>query len=346
MKTFLAPEIREADYQRLLGQIDALLWELVYLPLVDLVRPALPAPVRKTLAPRDLKAATPRELRNAGEAEGAAALKKALQTGAAQMLPDPTGKSALFAVAKPDRRVSDGLKAFGCRLNKTTGLWACAPAQVPAWVRAEASGYALKMRAVHDSVDKLLGDLEAKVDAAVDNFNLTKGADHAIGEVAKSWKESAKSLEVVPDLGAAGLQALGAGFAANAKIPIKGWAKETIARLRAEVDANARQGFRAEGLAERIRNEYGVSKGRAGLIARQETGNFMAAYTEARAADAGLRRYIWRATRDARTREDHKKLDGTVQRFDRPPVTDSASGARNNPGRDFRCRCRAAIVIE
>lgn len=363
MKTLAGQELRYGDYKEILARVDALLWALVYQPVVDLVRPTLPRRLRAEVAAGVLRDATAAELRNAPED----ALRKALRDGAVQIVPDPTGEYALFVVAKPDRRVSDGLRAFGASVDKRTGVWRCLPAQVPAWVRLEAEGYGVKARAAHDAVLKALDDIQGRVDHAIDEASLARAADHAIGEVASGWKETAKGMQVTPDLGPAGQAALAAGFARSRGIQItspgtkvglvdalefstkrevKVWAQEALDRLREQVDENAAQGYRAEGLADRIRNEYGVSKGRADLIARQETNNFMANYRAARAADAGLKRYQWFCVRDAKTRKDHLALHGQIFRYDTPPVTDTRTGARNNPGQDFRCRCNDRPMIE
>ena len=363
MKYLPGQEVKESDYAKLLEAIDKLIWDAVYKPVVDLVRPAMPKVLRPEIAEKELTTSTPKELRNAGDA----ALKKALQDGAVQVVPGPKAGVVLFIVAKPARAISDSLRAFGAELDKRTGNWTCAKAKVPAWVRLEAEGYAAKARATHEAVKKLITDLKSKVDAIIDRANLAKAADHAISEVAGGWKEQAKALEVKPDLGPEGQQALAAAFERSRGIQIKStgtkvdmvdaldqvtkrevkvWAAEALERLRNQVDENAEQGYRAEGLARRIRDEYGVSKGRADLIARQETSNFMVAHTAARAADAGLKRYQWYCVRDAVTRKDHLKLHGKIFRFDSPPITDSRTGARNNPGCDWRCRCLARIVIE
>ena len=351
MKTLPPQELKHGDYAELLKRIDALFWEIVYKPIVDLVRPSLPAAARAQLAPRDLRDASPAELRNAGDEEGAAALRKALQTGTVQMIQDPTGKSAQFvqfAVVKADRRISDGLKAFGCKLNKTTGFWYCSPAQVPAWVRAEASSYGAKAAKTHEEAQRLLDSLEGRVEAAVEQFSLKKATEHATGEIEAGWQTSAKMLEVVPDLGAAGRAELVRGFDAKARIPIVRWAQEAIDRLREQVDANAMAGYRAEGLAERIRTEYGVTKGRADLIARQETNNFMSAYRAARALDAGLTRYVWEiADRSARTRPGHKDINGRIFTYkEKAPALYMSCGKPCNPGEDFRCRCVDRPVVE
>lgn len=366
VKTLPGQELTRKDYAELLKRVDAVLWALIYKPVVDLVRPTLPKPAAALIAPRNLRDATPRELHNAAEDEGRAALLRGLKDGSVQMVPDHTGKRALFAVVRPDRRVSDGLKSFGCVLNKTTGYWACASAQVPAWALLEADSYASKARLNHEAVFQVIDDLEQNLDHLVDEQNLEKASDHAVSEVTRGWKERAKALEIMPDLGPVGMASLSQQFARTRDIPIKSpgkvgmvdavdlstkkaikvWGHEALERLRTQVEKNALQGYRAEGMAQRIRDEFGVSKSRADLIARQEVDNFMAAYHAATAADAGLSRYVWTCVRDSRTRQAHKDLNGRIFSFANPPITDPRTSARNNPGQDFRCRCRARILIE
>lgn len=363
MKTLPGQEVGPSEYEPLLDAVDRLLWEIVYKPIVDLVRPSLPASVRKQIAPKTLQSQTPRELHNAGDD----ALRAALKDGRVQIISEKKGET-VFTVPKPDRHISDGLKSFGARVNKSTGLWSCPRERVPAWVRLEAESYNTRSRAAHEAVKGLIDDLAGKVDDLVDRANLSKASDETVNKVQKgAWKEGAKKLEASWNLGPSGQNALAkafersrgiqikspaskvsvvAAFDESAKREVKVWAAEALARLRAEVEANAEQGYRADGLAERIRNEYGVSKTRSELIARQETSNFMANYREARASDAGLKRYQWYCVRDARTRKDHLALHGTIQYYSRPPVTDQRTGARNNPGQDFRCRCVDRPVIE
>ncbi len=362
MKFLEVNELKESAYAKLLADIDRLIWESVYKPIVDLVRPSLPKVLRAEIAPRELQESTARELRNASDD----ALRKALRDGAVQIVPGQKPEDVLFIVAKPDRHVSDGLRAFGAKLDKRTGNWTCEKSKVPVWVRTEAQGFSAKARAMHASVKKLILDLREKIDSMIDSADLAKSADHAISEVVGDWKESAKQLEVSPDLGPSGQSELERQFIRTRNIPIKSagkvgmvdalelstkreiktWAAEALGRLRDQVDENATQGYRAEGLAQRIRDEYGVSKSRANLIARQETSNFMAAHKAAAAADAGLKRYVWKSVMDSRTRKLHRDHNGKIYRFDTPPIIDERTGQRGNPGEFPRCRCVAAPIIE
>lgn len=368
MKTLPVQDLRESDYAKLLADIDALLWANIYKPIIDLVRPSLPKVIQSGFSPRNLRDASPAELRNALSAEGAEALKKALKDGSVQMVRDAQTGRILFIVPKPDRRVSDGLRDFGAKLDKRTGNWSCDPTAVPQWVRDESRQYTDKSKAVHDSAKALIGDLKDKIKPMIEKANLFKASEHAINQITGGWKAAAKGIQMgTPELGTAGQAALAAGFERTRSIQIKSpgstvslvqaldtvtkesvfvWAQEALDRLRREVDENASAGYRSAGLAERIRNEYGVSRGRADLIARQETDNFMSNYRMAKAADAGLKRYMWKIVGDSRTRPDHKRLHNRIFRYDQPPVTDLQTGARNNPGQDFRCRCRDATLLE
>jgi len=81
------------------------------------------------------------------------------------------------------------------------------------------------------------------------------------------------------------------------------------------------------------------------MIARQETSLFVSKYREERYTGAGITEYIWSTSKDQRVRPDHAALDHQVFSWDSPPVTDRATGKRNNPGADFGCRCLALPVI-
>jgi len=57
----------------------------------------------------------------------------------------------------------------------------------------------------------------------------------------------------------------------------------------------------------------------------------------------GVKRYIWRTRQDSRVRPGHARLEGTVQRWAKPP--DVGGGRMLHPGEDWNCRC-IAVPIE
>lgn len=106
-----------------------------------------------------------------------------------------------------------------------------------------------------------------------------------------------------------------------------------------------------------IQGRFKVSRARARLIARDQTGKLNAALTEARQKRIGVEEYIWQSVEDERVRENHRVLDGKICRWDDPTVyrnpgetewrSRSSIGAFvGHPGEDYQCRCFAEPRME
>ena len=123
------------------------------------------------------------------------------------------------------------------------------------------------------------------------------------------------------------------------------WKNEAIERLREKTQANAALGYRSDRLARIVKTEFGVSKSKAKMIARQETSLFVSKYREERYTGAGIKQYTWSTSQDERVRKDHADLNHKVFSWDSPPIVDRSTGRRGNPGEDFGCRCICLPVI-
>ena len=55
----------------------------------------------------------------------------------------------------------------------------------------------------------------------------------------------------------------------------------------------------------------------------------------------GSNKYKWRTQKDSRVRLTHRKLEGKIFSFDKPPIID---GRPLHPGEDYNCRCVAIPV--
>jgi SPP1 gp7 family putative phage head morphogenesis protein len=97
------------------------------------------------------------------------------------------------------------------------------------------------------------------------------------------------------------------------------------------------EGSRAKEIADDIFNTGEVTRSRATLIARTEVARTSSTLTQARAEHIGSTHYVWRTAGDADVRDDHKKLNGKAFAWDDPPVADSRSGTRANPGCIWNC---------
>lgn len=102
-------------------------------------------------------------------------------------------------------------------------------------------------------------------------------------------------------------------------------------------------------IAAKIKAEFGVSKKKAALLARDQVASINGQLDRAMAKGNGVTKYIWHTNMDGREREDHAKLDGTEQSWDNPPITVTTgkrAGERNHPGEDIQCRCYAENIYE
>lgn len=109
-----------------------------------------------------------------------------------------------------------------------------------------------------------------------------------------------------------------------------------------------RSGLRHEEIAKQIKgfidpkneNVKGNIAYRAKFIARDQVTKLNSEISKSRQTGLGIKRYIWRTSRDERVRDSHRSKEGKTFSWDDPP---SDTG---HPGEDFNCRCTAEPVIE
>jgi hypothetical protein len=92
------------------------------------------------------------------------------------------------------------------------------------------------------------------------------------------------------------------------------------------------------------------TKANAKLIATDQIQKLNASLDMIRAKSNGIDAGIWRTSRNARVRDDHKILEGALINMDGPyPITVSKgkrAGERNPPGHDINCKCYFELVLD
>lgn len=136
------------------------------------------------------------------------------------------------------------------------------------------------------------------------------------------------------------------GWRAENVALIQSIGEEYLAEVERYVTIASTEGIRAEELAKALVDRLGVAQSRAELIAVDQVLKANAQLGMERMLGVGVTRYEWSTARDARVRPGHKSLDGTVHRWDQPPIVDPKTGRREHPGRDYRCRCAALPVLD
>jgi SPP1 gp7 family putative phage head morphogenesis protein len=209
--------------------------------------------------------------------------------------------------------------------------------KIPGAVLSAASEYRSTAHEAHAAIKRKLDDIQHRLDERLAEYDVDPYG--ALEKIEVGFKKSAQALEVQPTLDSVRAAQMARDYNKSLKLPIKKFAQDSINTLREAVDDNAMEGYRFDRLKDMIKQRYGVTASKAKFLARQETSLFMSKYRQQRFDQAGVKTYRWSTAHDERVRSDHKHLNGRVFSYDNPPITDTATGARNNPGEDFNCRC-------
>lgn len=105
-----------------------------------------------------------------------------------------------------------------------------------------------------------------------------------------------------------------------------------------------------------IAQRFKVTRARARLIARDQTGKLNAQLTEIRQVRIGVDEYIWNSVEDERVRDSHRVLDGKICKWGDDSVyrepnekewksRTSLQGYVGTPGSDYQCRCFAEPIM-
>ena len=247
--------------------------------------------------------------------------------------------------------VSREIRELGGTPDPVLGTFKLSQDKIPFGLRHSMALAAERSQDLHREIENLLTKMEANVLGASAGLSIGKLLDRVAVDLQNQFvrqvaeikpSEVAIGLKLDPSIAAT----LRTELVENLNLEIKGWASDAIVALREKVQTNALAGFRADRLAKQIAAERGISLRKANFIAEQETSLFVSKWREQRAKDIGSTRYKWSTSHDERVRPDHRLLNGKVFSFDDPPVTNRATGAKNNPGFDWRCRCVAMPIVE
>ena len=120
---------------------------------------------------------------------------------------------------------------------------------------------------------------------------------------------------------------------------IKSIPEEYFKKIETAVFTGTTQGSTAGSMISQIRKINGDNAKRAKLIARDQSSKLNSALSQQRQQNLGIEEYIWRTSGDERVREDHKRNNGKIFRWDSPPKK------TGHPGQDIQCRCVAQAIL-
>jgi len=249
---------------------------------------------------------------------------------------------------KFNARTSRALRQLGARWDAKTSSFKLLTSKVPQdleqIIQTSGAAFAQKLSSIDQRLAQILSAETEKTVRFEDLF------DKTIFQVDKEFKQNVRGLAMVPELTEPAARKISKEWQTNLDLWIKNFKAEEIPKLRAKVRASAEAGNRYGSLTKMIQDSYEVSANKAKFLARQETKLLTTKFQETRYLEAGVPDYKWQTvvgTPAHPVRPSHKKLEGTFQRWDRPPVTTEPGEPerRNNPGQDYGCRCYPIPIV-
>lgn len=127
--------------------------------------------------------------------------------------------------------------------------------------------------------------------------------------------------------------------------------QQYLTQVESIVMSNVRAGGRPSAIVKSLQQQFGVTKSRAKLIARDQTAKVNGDLAAKRQQSSGFEYFQWLTSEDERVRDRHDDISDKVTsygkgiyRWDTPPL--SSRGTTIIPGQDFQCRCTARPVLE
>lgn len=236
-------------------------------------------------------------------------------------------------------------------------------------VRATENSYAIKLRKIADNIGHLINGVILPVEGAIDLYDASVKIYSTLqkySEILGPWAESV-ARSIVAEIAARDASAwvkTSESMGQDLKTVIntapigtrmeqlvreqvgliKSLPLEAAERVQTLAIKSVHEGMRPSAIVEEILKTGHVTRSRATLIARTETGRASTALTRARSEHVGSTHYKWLSAHDNAVRPMHRKLDGTIQSWNDPPIAEE-NGIRHHPGEFPNCRCVAIPVL-
>jgi len=241
-----------------------------------------------------------------------------------------------------DRHTSAALSAMeGAKYRMRSRAWQVARDKIPMGVRqsieltrrttSEKAAAALALLAL---IRSHAGDAETGInlipaekrilDAANDEFNRRLaefGSERGAVGVPSDLKKVAEEIEIAT------------------RADAKRIMEEEAKRLADDIANLLRKNANPNDLKKTIENAKKRIAFRVRALSEHSAALLLSRFRYAQAKRLGISSYVWKTKLDNRVRHDHSLLEGKTFTWENPPVTNQETGARNNPGEDYNCRC-------
>jgi SPP1 gp7 family putative phage head morphogenesis protein len=256
---------------------------------------------------------------------------------------------------KFNTRISKELKQYATFDGRTKSWKVDNLANVPSNIKATTTKISEQNKAIVNELNTFLDNTEERLQLDIDPKLTTpfeSSLDDMREELGADFIELGIKMQITPEQ----KKVLLDDYNNNQTLNIKNWKFEEVQRLRDIVTKINTQGYSKLDLKKYIENEWEVSSNKAKFLARQETSLFLSKFRREQSKKAGIRKYQWSTSNDERVRpkggnkntpgNNHRMLHGKIFFYGDPPIVDTKTGRKAEPGEDFNCRCIAKPVLE
>lgn len=234
-----------------------------------------------------------------------------------------------------------GIK-FNKRIKGYTKEMNNLPVNIQVAIAQREDSYKQMARQLVATVDKI----NLNIDEATKNINFDDTLEKVYSDINKQFKKTVTDkIGLSINFTADQIRILSQEYTNNLKLYITEFTQKETLILRQKAEDIVLSGTRAKDFTKIIEERFAVSTKKAKFLAKQEISLLTSKFKQVKYESVGVSKYKWSIS-NVRTRPDHKALNGKVFSFDDPPISNTSTGARNNPGEDFGCNCQAIPIIE
>ena len=234
-----------------------------------------------------------------------------------------------------------GIK-FNKRIKGYTKEMNNLPVSIQVAIAQREDSYKQMARQLVATVDKI----NLNIDEATKNINFDNTLEKVYSDINKQFKKTVTDkIGLSINFTADQIRILSQEYTDNLKLYITEFTQKETLLLRQKAEDIVLSGTRAKDFTKIIEERFAVSTKKAKFLAKQEISLLTSKYKQVKYESVGVSKYKWSIS-NVRTRPDHKALNGKIFSFDDPPISNTLTGAKNNPGEDFGCNCIAIPIIE
>lgn len=234
------------------------------------------------------------------------------------------------------------LLAWGAKYDSYRRMYRIDYNQIPMTVRVALAESEISAKNTITQLEVFLREVEANIPYIVESMVFNEEVMTILDDAQNEIKKNIKHLNIIePELSEAQKQEIAQSYTNNMRYYIKNFAEKRIPEMRQRVQDLVLKGYRTDAVEKMLQREYNIGANKAKFLAQNETSIMLAEYKRVTYQEMGFDKFIWRTIMDGREREEHKKLNGRIFRYDDPPIIDERTGLRGLPGQTYNCRCEA-----